>query len=195
MSFINQNTNEINCKIVYYGPALAGKSTTLRGIYGDVKKGSKGKMISLAQDDDHTLYFDFVPLNLGKIGDYTVKLHLYTIPGEVGYRQSRALISKGVDGVVFVADSQLTRMEENIKSLTGLKEILHGEGLDWQSVPFTFAYNKRDLQGIVPREEMSRYLNTEKREEFETVATKGEGIFDAFRSASLQVLKELKKDF
>ncbi|MBN1282916.1 MAG: gliding-motility protein MglA, partial [Proteobacteria bacterium] len=180
MSFINENSKEINCKIVYYGPALSGKSTSLRHIYGEVKRGAPGSMISLAQDDDRTLYFDFVPLNLGEIGGYTVRLHLYTIPGEVGYRQSRALISKGVDGVVFVADSQLPRMEDNIKSLTGLKEILIAEGHDWKSVPMSFAYNKRDLPRAMPPAEMSRYLNAEKRDEFETVAIRGDGVFDAF---------------
>jgi len=195
MSFINENTKEINCKIVYFGPALSGKSTTLRHIYGDASKGSGKGMISLAQDDDRTLYFDFVPLSLGKIGDYTVRLHLYTIPGETGYQQSRALISKGVDGVVFVADSQLTRMEDNLKSLAALTEILRAEGQDWHLMPFTFAFNKRDLSRVVPAKEMSRYLNADKREEFETVAIRGDGVLDAFRSVSVQVLKDLKENF
>jgi signal recognition particle receptor subunit beta len=192
MSFVNENTKEINCKIVYYGPALSGKSTTLRRIYDEVKLDSKGRMISLEQDDDRTLYFDFVPLNLGEVAGYTVRLHLYTIPGEVGYEQSRTLISRGLDGVVFVADSQLTRMEDNIKSLAGLRELLAASGHDPQGIPLAFAYNKRDLPKVVPSEEMARYLNPGGREEFETVATKGRGVFDAFRSISIQVLKGLR---
>ncbi len=110
MSFINDKNKEINCKIIYYGPALSGKSTSLRLLCDQIRKGAKGEMITISQENDRTLYFDFIPLTLGKIGGYTVRVHLYTVPGEVGYQQSRALISKGVDGVVFVADSQLNRM-------------------------------------------------------------------------------------
>ncbi len=192
MSFINDKTKEINAKIVYQGPAQCGKSTSLRHIYGEIRKGAKGDMISLAQDDDRTLYFDFVPLNLGQVGGYTVRLHLYTVPGEVGYSQSRTLISKGVDGVVFMADSQLTRMEENIKSLANLKEILANEGHEWGEVPVAFQYNKRDLKNIIPAAELARYLNPDKWPEFETVATEGTNVFDAFRSISTRVLKDLK---
>ncbi len=193
MSFINENTKEINCKVVYYGPPLSGKSTTLRHLYSEVKKGSKGEMISLSQDDDKTLYFDFVPLNLGKIGNYKVRLHLYTVPGEVGYEQSRILISKGVDGVVFIADSQLTRMESNLKSLENLKKMLRQEGHDWAEMPCVFQYNKRDLPGAVPAKEIAHHLNKEGREDFETIAITGQGVFDAFKAISKQVLKELNK--
>lgn len=193
MSFINENTKEINCKVVYYGPPLSGKSTTLRHLYSEVKKDSKGEMISLSQDDDKTLYFDFVPLNLGKIGDYMVRLHLYTVPGEMGYEQSRTLISKGVDGVVFIADSQLERMESNIQCLEDLKKMLKQEGLDWSKMPCVFQYNKRDLPGTVPAKEIAHHLNKEGREDFETVATTGQGVFDAFKAISVQVLKELNK--
>lgn len=195
MSFINDKTKEINCKIVYHGPALGGKSTTLRRIYGEVRKGAKGEMISLSQDDDRTLYFDFVPLNIGKVRGYTVRLHLYTVPGEVGYQQSRALISKGVDGVVFVADSRLERMESNLKSLGGLKEILKAEGHAWGEIPCVYQYNKRDLPNTVPVEELQRYLNPDGREEYETVATTGEGVFDAFRAISAAVLRGLKGEY
>jgi len=193
MSFINDKTKEINCKIVYYGPPLCGKSTSLRRIYGEVHKGAKGEMVSLSQDDDRTLYFDFVPLNLGSVGGYTIRLHLYTVPGEVGYQQSRALISKGVDGVVFVADSQLERMESNLKSLSSLKEILRQEGHAWGEVPCVYQYNKRDLPNAVPVEELRRYLNAEGGEDFESIATDGSGTFEAFRAISTKVLHELKK--
>ncbi len=194
MSFINDKTKEINCKIVYYGPALCGKSTTLRHIYHEVRKGAKGEMISLSQDDDRTLYFDFVPLNVGAIRGYTVRLHLYTVPGEVGYQQSRSLISKGVDGVVFVADSALERMESNLKSLTGLKEILSNEGHTLSEIPLVFQYNKRDAKSAVPADELRRYLNPEGAPDFETTATSGEGIFEAFKSISTLVLISLKKN-
>ncbi|MFH0800272.1 MAG: GTPase domain-containing protein [Pseudomonadota bacterium] len=192
MSFTNDKTREINCKIVYYGPALCGKSTSLRHIYSEIRKGAKGDMVSLSQDNDRTLFFDFVPLNVGKIRGYTVRLHLYTVPGEVGYQQSRALISKGVDGVVFVADSALERMESNLKSLDSLKEILKGEGHAWGEIPCVYQYNKRDMANAVPLDELRRYLNSEGGEEHETVATTGEGVFDAFRSISTQVLRGLK---
>ena len=193
MSFINDKSKEINCKIVYCGPALSGKSTTLRSLCDQIRSGSRGEMTSIAQEDDRTLYFDFVPLTLGKVRGYTVRLHLYTVPGEVGYQQSRALIAKGVDGVVFVADSQLTRMDENLKSLTGLKEILRSEGHTWEATPIAFQYNKRDLGGTVAPEQLRAYLNAEGRPEFETVATKGQGVFDAFQAISTLVLKDLKQ--
>lgn len=192
MSFINDKTKEINCKIVYMGPALSGKSTSLRFLYDEIRKGAKGEMVSLSQDDDRTLFFDFVPLNVGAIRGYNVRLHLYTVPGEIGYQQSRALISKGVDGVVFIVDSQLERMEANLKSLKGLKDILKNEGHAWGEVPVVYQYNKRDLTSALPIEELREYLNRERSEDFETVATNGQGIFDAFKAISTQVLKALK---
>lgn len=192
MSFVNDKTKEINCKIVYYGAALSGKSTTLRSIYGQVQKDVKGEMISLSQADDRTLYFDFVPLNLGKIGGYTIRLHLYTVPGEVGYKQARTLISKGIDGVVFLADSQLARMEANLKSLASLKEIMKGEGGEWGKFPCVFQYNKRDLPSAVPVEELKHCINPEGFEGFETVATKGLGVFEAFRAITKLVIADLK---
>ncbi|MBT3181888.1 MAG: GTPase domain-containing protein [Deltaproteobacteria bacterium] len=188
MSFINDKTKEINCKVVYYGPPRCGKSTSLRYIYEQIKKGSKGEMISLSQSNDKTLYFDFVPLNLGKINDYTVRLHLYTVPGDVGYQQSRALISKGVDGLVFMADSQLEMMESNIQAFADLKEIL---GSEWGEIPCVFQYNKRDLKSAVPTKELSSYLNDGTFPEFETIATSGDGVFESFKMISKEVLKDL----
>jgi signal recognition particle receptor subunit beta len=194
MSFINDKTKEINCKVIYYGPALSGKSTAMRFLYERIKKGSKGESISMSKADDGTLYFDFVPLNLGKIGDYTVRLHLYKIPGEMAYEQSRALISKGVDGVVFVADSQLARMDQNLESIEGLKRLLAEDGHEWNDVPCVFMYNKRDLPGTVPADELTRYLNKEGQPDFDSIATSGRGVVDAFKAISAHVLKDLKKE-
>jgi signal recognition particle receptor subunit beta len=192
MSFINDKTREINCKIIYYGPPLSGKSTSLRAIYDHVRQGGKGEMISLSQANDRTLFFDFVPLALGTFGDYTLRLHLYTVPGEVGYQQSRSLIAKGIDGVVFVADSQLTRMEENLRNLSVLKEILKKEEHAWENVPCSFQYNKRDMKDVVPVAEIQHYLNPDGHPHFETVATTGRGVYEAFTAVSTKVLKELK---
>ena len=195
MSFINDKTKEINGKIVYVGPAGGGKSTSLRALYDEIRKGAKGEMVSLSQDDDRTLYFDFVPLNLGAVGGYTIRLHLYTVPGEVGYQQSRVLISKGVDGVVFVADSQLTRMEANLTSLASLKEILRHEGHAWGEIPVVYQFNKRDAAGAIPVGELRHYLGAGENEDFETIATEGRGVFDAFRAISARVLMEIKKAY
>lgn len=193
MSFINDKSKEINCKVVYYGPPLCGKSTSLRKIYEQVREESKGDLISLSQDNDRTLYFDFVPLHLGKIKDYTVRLHIYTVPGEVGYEAARKLISKGVDGVVFIADSQLERMEANLKSLNNLKETLINEGVDWKKIPIVIQYNKRDLPNAVPVTEMHHLLNSNSTEEFETVAITGQGVFDVLKMIGTKVLTNLKR--
>lgn len=193
MSFFNEKSKEINCKVVYYGPPLCGKSTTLRAVHDQVKNEARGDLISLSQGNDRTLYFDFVPLTLGKFKGYTIRLHLYTVPGEVGYAAARKLISKGVDGVVFMADSQLQKMEENLKSLGNLCEIIKSEGLDWKEVPTVFQYNKRDLPNAVPVEELHNILNQNNADEFETVAITGQGVFDVLRSIGSKVLLNLKR--
>lgn len=193
MAFINEKNREINCKIVYYGPPRCGKSTSLRFICGEIKKETKGELISLTSDNDRTLYFDFVPLTLGKIGDYLIRLHLYTVPGEVAYEANRKIISKGVDGVVFVADSQVEKAEQNIKSLSELKKILDHEEISLGSIPFVIQYNKRDLLNAAPVNELRQILNKFSAPDFETVATNGSGIFEAFKTISTKVLMDLKK--
>ena len=195
MSFINEKTKEMNCKIVYFGPALGGKSTSLRALYEQVKAQSKGDMISLSTDDDRTLFFDFIPLQLGKVKNYTVRLHLYTVPGQVAYDAQRSLIAKGADGVVFVADSQIQRMESNLASLDELNKILHEELDDddeEKNFPLVMQYNKRDLPRAAPLTQMRDILNKRRVPDFETIATKNEGIFDTLKAISMQVLQSVK---
>ena len=153
MSFINYSTREINCKIVYYGPGLCGKTTNLLYIYKKTNPDSKGKMISLATETERTLFFDFLPLSLGSIRGFKVRFHLYTVPGQVFYDASRKLILRGVDGVIFVADSQMERMEANIESMENLRKNLKDQGFSLEGLPFSIQYNKRDIADIVPVDE------------------------------------------
>lgn len=194
MSFINDQSKEINCKIVYFGPALGGKSTSLRSIYNQVKQKSKGEMISLSTDEDRTLFFDFIPLNLGKVKDYTVRMHLYTVPGQSAYDAQRMLISKGVDGLVFVADSAIPRMESNLASLKDLQSILETEGAELSDIPFVIQYNKRDVKQAAPIKQMRTYLNQTDAPDFETVATDDQGVFDAFTTICTNVLQNLRNN-
>ncbi len=193
MSFINYSSREINCKLVYYGPGLCGKTTNLQYIYNKTKPDAKGKMISLATETERTLFFDFLPLSLGEIRGFRTRFHLYTVPGQVFYDASRKLILKGVDGVCFVADSQMERMEANIESLENLRENLAEQGYDLDKLPYCIQYNKRDLPSVVPVEELSELLNPTKVPEFEAVATTGTGVFDTLKALAKQVLTELRK--
>ncbi len=195
MSFINEREKEINCKIVYYGPPRCGKSTSLRHVCDQIKQKAQGDLISLTSENDKTLYFDFVPLTIGKVGDYTVRLHLYTVPGEMAYDANRKIISKGVDGFVFMADSQIEKVESNITSLAELKEILDHEGTSFGEIPHVICYNKRDLKNAAPVSELRGLLNKFAAADFETVAVKGEGVFDALKSISTKVLLDLKKAY
>ncbi len=193
MSFINYSSREINCKIVFYGPGLCGKTTNLQYIYKKTNPDSKGKMISLATETERTLFFDFLPLALGEIRGFKTRFHLYTVPGQVFYDASRKLILKGVDGVVFVADSQIERMEANIESIENLRINLSEQGYDLDKVPFIIQYNKRDLPNVVPLEEMKNALNPRKVPDFEAVATDGTGVFDTLKAIAKLVIMELKK--
>jgi len=159
MSFINYSSREINCKIVYYGPGLGGKTTNLQYIYKKTNPEAKGKMISLATESERTLFFDFLPLALGTIKGFKVRFHLYTVPGQIFYDASRKLILRGVDGVVLVADSQVERMEANLESMDNLHKNLKEHGYRLDTLPFTIQYNKRDLPNIVPLEELNNALN------------------------------------
>jgi len=193
MSFINYSSREINCKIVFYGPGLCGKTTNLQWIYKKTNPDSKGKMISLATETERTLFFDFLPLALGEIRGFKTRFHLYTVPGQVFYDASRKLILKGVDGVVFVADSQVERMEANIESMENLRVNLLDQGYDLNKIPFAIQYNKRDLPNIVPLGEMKMALNQRGVPDFEAVATEGAGVFDTLKSIAKLVILELKK--
>lgn len=192
MAFINEKTKEVNCKVVYYGPPFCGKSTSLRCIYEKVKENAGGDLISLSGDKDRTLYFDFVPLNLGKHKNYQIRLHLYTVPGEVAYRQARKIISKGLDGIVFLADSQLEKLEDNLSAMVELKEMIEEEGGEFEKIPMVIQYNKRDLPGAVSLQELKQLLNPRKVPDFETVAVKGQGVLEALKAVSAGVLKTLK---
>ena len=193
MSFINYSSREINCKIVYYGPGLCGKTTNLQHIYSKTNPDLKGKMISLATETERTLFFDFLPLALGEIRGFKTRFHLYTVPGQVFYDASRKLILKGVDGVVFVADSQIERMEANVESLDNLRTNLGEQGYDLAKLPYLIQYNKRDLPNAAPLEEMKRLLNPGGVPEFEACATVGKGVFETLKGVAKGVLSDLKK--
>ena len=193
MSFINYSSREINCKIVYYGPGLCGKTTNLQYVYAKTNPDAKGKMISLATETERTLFFDFLPLSLGEIRGFKTRFHLYTVPGQVFYDASRKLILKGVDGVVFVADSQIERMEANMESVENLRVNLAEQGYDLGKIPYVVQYNKRDLPNVATVDELRRIINPRGVPEFQAVAPTGVGVFDTLKSVAKLVLTELKK--
>lgn len=194
MTFINYASREINCKIVYYGPGLGGKTTNLQYIYDSTSPQAKGKLISLATESDRTLFFDFLPLDLGTVRGFKTRFHLYTVPGQVFYDASRKLILKGVDGVVFVADSQSERMDANIESLFNLESNLKQHGYDLAKVPYVLQLNKRDLPNVISVPDLSAELQRKDEPVFEAVASKGVGVFDTLKAVAKQVLLELRKN-
>jgi len=193
MSFINYSTREINCKIVYYGPGLCGKTTNLQYIYEKTNPNAKGKLISLATETDRTLFFDFLPLDVGTVRGFKTRFHLYTVPGQVFYDASRKLILKGVDGVIFVADSQEPRMDANIEALENLDSNLKEHGFDLKVIPYVLQFNKRDLPTAVSLDEMLRALRYKDEPYFEAIAPKGIGVFDTLKACAKQILVELSK--
>jgi mutual gliding-motility protein MglA len=194
LTFINYASREINCKIVYYGPGLGGKTTNLQYIYDSTAAQAKGKLISLATETDRTLFFDFLPLDLGTVRGFKTRFHLYTVPGQVFYDASRKLILKGVDGMVFVADSQRERMDANIESLFNLELNLKQHGYDLMKVPYVLQLNKRDLPNIVSPADLTAELRRKGEPVFEGVANRGVGVFDTLKAVAKQVLLELRKD-
>src|SRR2546421_12230244 len=193
MTFINYASREINCKIVYYGPGLGGKTTNLQFIYDSTAQQSKGKLISLATETDRTLFFDFMPLELGTVRGFKTRFHLYTVHGQVFYDASRKLILKGVDGVVFVADSQEERMDANIESLYNLEENLQSQGYELANIPYVLQLNKRDLPSVVPVQDLTAELQRNGEPVIEAVAATGVGVFDTLKAVAKQVLTELRK--
>jgi mutual gliding-motility protein MglA len=193
MTFINYASREINCKIVYYGPGLCGKTTNLQYIYDKTNPNAKGKLISLATETDRTLFFDFLPLELGTVRGFRTRFHLYTVPGQVFYDASRKLILKGVDGVIFVADSQVERMDANVESVENLQANLKTQGYDINTIPFVLQLNKRDLPNVAPVDEMKQLLMRREQPVFEAVASKGPGVFETLKGVAKLVLQELTK--
>ena len=193
MSFINYMAREINCKIVYYGPGLCGKTTNLQYIYERTNPEAKGKMISLATETERTLFFDFLPLSLGEIRGFKTRFHLYTVPGQVFYDASRKLILKGVDGVIFVADSQVERMDANVEAIENLQTNLKSQGYDLMNIPYVLQLNKRDLPNVETVDEMKRLLMKKNEPVFEAVAAKGPGVFETLKGVAKLVLSELTK--
>jgi signal recognition particle receptor subunit beta len=193
MTFINYASREINCKIVYYGPGLCGKTTNLQFIYEKTNPSAKGKLISLATETDRTLFFDFLPLELGTVRGFKTRFHLYTVPGQVFYDASRKLILKGVDGVIFVADSQVERMDANIESVENLVINLKGQGYDLMTIPYVLQLNKRDLPNVASVDELRGVLIRKNEPVYEAVASKGIGVFETLKGVAKLVLSELTK--
>jgi signal recognition particle receptor subunit beta len=192
LSFINFAAREINCKIVYYGAGLGGKTTNLQVIYQKTADQQKGKMISLATETERTLFFDFLPLDLGSVRGFKTRIHLYTVPGQVFYDASRKLILRGVDGIVFVADSQEQRMDANVEALENLMSNLKEHGYDFNKIPYVLQLNKRDLPNILPVDMLATELRKKNEPLVEAVAFQGVGVFETLKEIAKQVLTELK---
>jgi len=193
MSLVNFTTREITCKLVYYGPGRSGKTSNLQYIYGRVPEARRGKMVSLATQSDRTLFFDFLPLDLGSISGFTTRFQLYTVPGQVYYNATRKLVLQGADGVVFVADSQARRFEENLESLQNLQGNLLAQGIDIRELPLVYQYNKQDLPPdlIMSHEEMDETLNFRSVRSFASDCLHGSGVFETLKGVSELVLQKL----
>jgi len=192
MAFVNYNNKEITVKIVYYGPALSGKTTCLKYIYDSGEYRKKGKLITLDTDGDRTLFFDFLPIEIGKLGDYSIKIQLYTVPGQVAYNTTRKLVLQGSDGIVFVADSQVVMRDQNRDSFQNLKDNLKANNIPFEETPLIFQFNKRDLKEILPLDILNKDLNPENKAFFPTVGPSGENILEALHSIMKIVLIHLK---
>jgi mutual gliding-motility protein MglA len=192
MSFINYASHEINCKIVYFGPGLSGKTTNVQYIYEHTQQDSRGKLVTLSTENERTLFFDFLPLSIGEVRGYKTRFHLYTVPGQTFYEVSRQFILKGVDGVVFVADSQPERMEANVESFESLERSLDAQGYDLARLPLVFQYNKRDVDGAVSVRELEGTFNSTGRPYFEAIASRGDGVMETLQAISQAIIRELK---
>ncbi len=192
MAFVNYSSREINVKLVYYGPGLGGKTTNIQFIYQKTNPDTRGRLISLATETERTLFFDFLPLQLGEIRGFKTRFHMYTVPGQVFYDASRKLILKGADGVVFVADSQIERMDANLESVENMYENLEENNIDPTVIPLIMQYNKRDLPSAMDVQELSRMLNPNRLPEFEAIATQGAGVFETVKAIAKMVINNLR---
>jgi signal recognition particle receptor subunit beta len=191
MALINVASHEIDCKIVYYGTGFCGKTTNLQYIHGHAPKQAHGELLTIATESERTLFFDFLPLDLGSVNDFRVRFHLYTVPGQVLYERTRLAVLNGVDGIVFVVDSQPDKLEENFQSLIELETNMRRLGNDLGDFPLVFQWNKRDIEGAVPVATLDRYLNRRHKESFEAAAVKGDGVFPTLRSICKGVMARL----
>ncbi len=194
MTFINYASREINCKIVYYGPGLCGKTTNIQWIHEQASPDKRGKLVSLATETDRTLFFDFLPLDMGTVKGFKVRFHLYTVPGQVFYDASRKLILRGCDGVIFVADSQRPRLEANIESIANLATNLKDNGFDIRTIPYVLQLNKRDMPSAAPVDEMERLLRFRNEPMLEAVANQGTGVIETLKACARQILMELQRN-
>ncbi len=192
MSLINYAAKEVHCKIIYFGPGLSGKTTNIQFIYDNTQDQERGKLIPLSTENERTLFFDFLPLSIGEVRGYRTRFHLYTVPGQTFYDISRDFILKGIDGIVFVADSQREQMEANVESLELLKKSLGRQGYELSRLPIVFQYNKRDLPNPVPVSELETTLNPHHRPFFEASAATGKGVMETLQTVSSMVLQQLK---
>lgn len=192
---INFAKREINCKLVYYGPGLSGKTTNLEVVHKKAPASKKGELTSIATEGDRTLFFDYMPLELGKVGGMNTKFQLYTVPGQVYYNATRKLVLQGADGVVFVADSQPDKMDENLESFQNLEENLREQGLDPKTIPMVLQWNKRDLPNILPVEELDKRMNKYGAPTFEAVAVTGDGVFPTLKKLAQIVLEKLNREY
>ncbi|SNR58946.1 GTP-binding protein [Desulfurobacterium atlanticum] len=193
MPLINFATKEINCKIVYYGPGLSGKTANIKWIYDHIRPESRGELITLATETERTLFFDFVPIEVANVKGFKVRFHLYTTPGQIIYKVSRKLILKGVDGIVFVADSQEERHDANLDTLDDMLANMEELGIRFEDTPLVFQYNKRDLPNILPVEVLRRDLNRWNCPDFEAIAIKGVGVIETFKEITKLVVQKLRK--
>ncbi len=193
MALVNHTTREINAKIVYYGPGLCGKTTNIHLIYHRIAPGQRGKLISLATETDRTLFFDFLPVELGTIKNYKVRFHLYTVPGQVFYNATRKLVLKGADGVIFVADSQRTMLDADVESLVNLRDNFADQGVNLDEFSMVIQYNKRDLPDAMSVDELNAALNPRGIPSFEAVAKTGEGVLRTFTAISKLVLQDMQR--
>ncbi len=192
MSFINHQAKRIHCKIVYYGPSLGGKTTNMQWVYNQVVGNEKSDMFSLPTDVERTLFFDFLPLNVGEIRGFETRFHLYTVPGQVVYDSLRRPLIRGLDGVIFVADSQAERMEENVSALDNLEKNLEMQGYNLNEIPLVLQYNKRDLPNALPVADLRTALNRFNAPDFEAQASNGKGVMESFKTISKSIINVLK---